>query len=39
MEGFASLEFSNTLQLAEDVDSVLQTAQELDNLQNCFPLY
>ena len=37
MEGFASLEFSNTLQLAEDVDSVLQTAQEIDNIQNCFP--
>ena len=37
MEEFASLEFSNTLHLAQEVDSVLQTAQELDNLQTCFP--
>ena len=37
MEAFESLEFSNTLNLAQEVDCVLQTAQEIDNLQTCFP--
>ena len=32
MEGFGSLEFSNTVQLLEKVDSVYQTARELDDL-------
>ena len=37
MEAFESLEFSNTLNLAQEVDCVLQTAQEIENLQTCFP--